>query len=83
MHRGRGVGQQLIEHIVGWARRRGADSVMLWVTENNSRAIALYGRSGFKTTPETQPVPSHPELLERKMVLDLRAPYQNSNRGED
>ena len=70
--RGQGVGRKLVEQIIEWARQHpGAQYVSLWVTENNAAAIALYERCGFRRTGETQPLPSNPDLLEQRMVLDL------------
>lgn len=70
-HRGQGVGKQLVESVVDWARERGLERVSLWVTESNASAIALYTRCGFMSTGETQPLPSNPALFEQRMVLDL------------
>jgi len=69
--RGRGVGEGLIDAVVGWARARDAASVHLWVTETNKAALGLYERRGFTVTAERQPLPSDPALGEIGMTLSL------------
>jgi GNAT superfamily N-acetyltransferase len=39
--RGRGVGEALIDAVIGWARERDATSVHLWVTDQQARPPAL------------------------------------------
>ncbi|HEV8524970.1 MAG TPA: N-acetyltransferase [Terriglobales bacterium] len=46
-HRGRGIGEALIEAAAGELRRRKFDSISLTVTEANTRAVELYKRLGF------------------------------------
>jgi GNAT superfamily N-acetyltransferase len=48
--RGRGIGVALVHAVVGWAKRRRAGGLCLWVTATNDPAIALYSRCGFKPT---------------------------------
>lgn len=72
--RGRGLGRQLVEQVMAWARARGAEQVGLWVTDSNIPAIALYCRCGFTSTGERQPLPSNPALMEERMVRLLDAP---------
>jgi GNAT superfamily N-acetyltransferase len=69
--RGQGVGQVLVEAVVGWARARGASRVHLWVTETNSRARLLYERCGFRPTAERQPLPSDAGVTEMGMERSL------------
>jgi GNAT superfamily N-acetyltransferase len=69
--RGRGVGEALIDVVIGWAGERDATSVHLWVTETNSRARRLYERCGFSVTAERQPLPSNPALGEIGMTRPL------------
>ena len=71
--RGRGIGQALVEAVVGWARARGASRVHLWVTETNGHARLLYERCGLRPTGERQPLPSDPEVTEIGMVLPLES----------
>ena len=66
--RGRGVGEALIDAVIGWARDRDASTVHLWVTETNSPARRLYERCGFTATAERQPLPSNPALGEIGMT---------------
>ena len=44
--RGRGVGEAIIEAVVGWARQQDAGAVHLWVTETNKPGRLLYERCG-------------------------------------
>lgn len=69
--RGRGIGRRLIRRLVAWAREHGARCVVLWVTENNEAATALYRRAGFRETGERQPHPWHGGLDEVRMVREI------------
>ena len=69
--RGRGVGEALIDAVIGWGRARDATSVHLWVTETNKHARLLYERCGFTATAERQPLPSNPALGEIGMIRPL------------
>jgi GNAT superfamily N-acetyltransferase len=69
--RGRGVGEALIEAVIGWARARHATAVHLWVTETNKHAAGLYERCGFSPTGERQPLPSNNDLTEFAMSRAL------------
>jgi ribosomal protein S18 acetylase RimI-like enzyme len=69
--RGRGVGEALIDAVIGWGRARDATSVHLWVTETNKNARLLYERCGFIVTAERQPLPSNPALGEIGMIRPL------------
>src|SRR5215472_6471856 len=42
--RGRGVGEAIIDAVVGWAIQKHATTVHLWVTETNKHARLLYER---------------------------------------
>ena len=70
--RGRGVGEALINAVIGWAREKDATSVHLWVTETNKHARLLYERCGFTVTAERQPLPSNPALGELGMTRPLK-----------
>jgi len=69
--RRRGVGRQLVESCVDWARERGATEVRLWVTRGNDPARTLYEAAGFEPTGATQPLPSDPSLEEDELSLRL------------
>jgi GNAT superfamily N-acetyltransferase len=69
--RGRGVGEALIEAVIGWARARNAPTVHLWVTDTNKHASRLYERCGFSFTGERQPLPSNEDLTESAMSRTL------------
>jgi GNAT superfamily N-acetyltransferase len=69
--RGRGVGEALIDTVIGWAREKDATAVHLWVAETNKHARRLYERCGFTATAERQPLPSNPALGEIGMTRPL------------
>lgn len=50
--RGRGVGDELVTCVTAWAQAEGYNQLVLWVTEGNGHAEALYERSGFSRTGE-------------------------------
>jgi ribosomal protein S18 acetylase RimI-like enzyme len=69
--RGHGIGQALVEAVVGRARAAGMSRVHLWVTEGNHSARLLYERCGFQQTGERQPLPSDVRVIEIAMARSL------------
>ncbi len=69
--RSTGLGNQLIEAITTWSISVGARKLQLWVVDTNFRARRLYGRAGFRTTGNSQPLPSNPAVTETLMELSL------------
>jgi GNAT superfamily N-acetyltransferase len=69
--RGHGIGQALVEAVVGRARADGMSRVHLWVTESNHSARLLYQRCGFQPTGERQPLPSDVHVTEIAMARSL------------
>jgi ribosomal protein S18 acetylase RimI-like enzyme len=70
--RGRGVGDQLLAAVEGWARQRGAATLKLAVLPGNEPAVALYQRNGFVDTGELGELLSDGVTRERLMVKALR-----------
>jgi len=73
-HRRRGVGRLLLDKVFAWAGRRGARSLCLLVTSNNSAAIRFYECLGFSRTGRTEPYPNDPSVLEYQMRRPLYVP---------
>jgi ribosomal protein S18 acetylase RimI-like enzyme len=69
--RGYGHGRTLTEAVVSWARQADADDLGLWVVAGNEVARHLYESCGFIDTGVVQPLPSHPDLIEHRLSLDL------------
>jgi len=53
-HRSRGVGRRLLRQAYAWARRSGAEFVIVWPS---SRAVAFYAREGFVPVREPMELP--------------------------
>jgi len=70
--RRKGVGRQLVNAVIDWAREGGAARVDLWVTRANAPAENLYRAMGFAETGDFQPLPSDPCKDEVKMRLELQ-----------
>lgn len=47
---GRGYGSAALEKIIGYFRNQGADHILLSTEENNTRALSLYHKYGFRKT---------------------------------
>ena len=69
--RRRGVGEAVSRAVVAWAGERGASAVLLSVSDWNDGARRVYESIGFVPTGEQQPLPSHPEVSESEMRLEL------------
>jgi GNAT superfamily N-acetyltransferase len=69
--RGRGVGEELVNTVLEWAREAGYEQVMLWVVEGNSAAENLYQRTGFRRTGAVQTVRPGDPRIEHEMSRPL------------
>ncbi|XOV88088.1 MAG: GNAT family N-acetyltransferase [Pseudomonadota bacterium] len=69
--RGRGIGQQLVEQVIGWARQAGCKTMVLQVTEGDRPARRLYERLGFIATGALVPLREGSALMEQTMELSL------------
>ena len=47
LHRGRGIGQALLESVLSWSREHGFTRLKLWAPSANAAALALYENAGF------------------------------------
>ncbi len=48
-HRGRGIGKQLLDHLISWARERGCNRIELDSAFHRKEAHAFYERQGFQS----------------------------------
>ena len=67
-HRRQGVGRLLVDEVAGWARLRGARTLLLTVTSVNDPAMRFYERLGFVRTGRTEPYPNDPAVIEYEMA---------------
>jgi GNAT superfamily N-acetyltransferase len=74
--RGRGAGRALGDAVLAWALARGFGEAVLWVTEGNKAAIALYERMGFVATGRRDRLQSNARLaiLEMRVAWPARTP---------
>ncbi len=57
-YRHRGIGRQLIDAVVAWARDAGCDRIVLEVSDDNTAAIACYAAQGFVPNGRTGALPA-------------------------
>ncbi len=69
--RERGIGRQLIEEALAFARRCGYSSIFLLTVDILPRAAGLYKSFGFKVTEETKTRMWGREMTEQKYELNL------------
>lgn len=65
-HQGRGVGTELVKHVIANAADQSHDALTLDVLRENERAVAVYRKLGFEVTEE--------QAMEFSMRLSLEAP---------
>jgi ribosomal protein S18 acetylase RimI-like enzyme len=71
-HRGQGLGKQLIQAVVDYARSVHADALTLLVAAENTQARQLYQSAGFAEAAEAmEPKPSDPGLNLHCMRLPI------------
>jgi GNAT superfamily N-acetyltransferase len=66
--RGRGVGLQVLDEVVGWAAARDLRPE-LWVADTNPEARRLYERYGFRPDGETEPLREGSPVTMSRLVL--------------
>jgi len=69
--RGHGVAQDLVEHVLEWARGHGRSRVVLSVEHSNDRAARLYEKCGFTQLDSPPPLPYEPHPSDRFYVYRL------------
>ena len=69
--RRRGVGRALLQEVISWGRERGLRRLGLWAPGDNSAAIALYTRAGFRNTGDWRLLPTNPALSITAMEVEL------------
>jgi ribosomal protein S18 acetylase RimI-like enzyme len=69
--RRQGIGRQLVDEVVAWARAAGLAAVKLDVTRENDTARRFYETCGFVSTGRTGPFGPRPELVVSELRLDL------------
>lgn len=70
-HRGAGLADLLVSKVEAWARDEGAARVTLWAADGNNSARRLYERRGYLDCGDYEPMPSNPDVMRRRLVLNL------------
>ena len=68
-----GIGRDLVEHVVAWARSRDFPVLRLLVTETNDGAMDLYERCGFTDEGVRLPLRAGSDVTTMSMTMDLSA----------
>jgi GNAT superfamily N-acetyltransferase len=66
-----GIGQDLLDAALEWARGKGAEIAEQWVTDGNSSAESFYRQTGFQPTTDTQPLRDNSSLTARRYTSQL------------
>lgn len=70
--RGCGVGKQLINSVIAWARAAGYSRLLLDVADENHPTVELYARMGFTPTDESGSLPPpRAHVSEHQRALSL------------
>ena len=69
--RGRGIGNRLMEEVVGFCRRRGYRRVFLRTFEGLHAARHLYEKFGFRLAAQAEGTQWGKQVMEQRFVLDL------------
>jgi ribosomal protein S18 acetylase RimI-like enzyme len=67
---GRGLGRELLGHVLRQLAARGFRAVTLWVFKDNAPTVRLYERAGFLADGRERVEPEY-GLVEQRMELDL------------
>lgn len=70
LHRGEGIGSDLLSHAVGKAKELGCKAIILDVDASNEAAMALYGKFGFTASGRSAFPGRHPGAP-RTLTLEL------------
>lgn len=65
LHRGKGIGKRLLEHLISQT----GSKAILFVAKSNKPAVALYQRYGFEVTREFATIYNGRPVLANEMVL--------------
>lgn len=77
-YRGKGLGRELMEHIIAWGRRRGLRAIILETQTNNWSACRFYQRLGFQLTGIDDHYYTNQDVANREVALFWT--YELSNR---
>ena len=69
--RGLGVGRQLLQAIIDWARSRGVRRLELGVTPSHPAAVRLYRSAGFVDAGPAEPLRPASSIMSQPMLLRL------------
>ncbi|MDE3086327.1 MAG: GNAT family N-acetyltransferase [Acidobacteriota bacterium] len=81
--RGRGVADELLAAVIGWAVTTGAPALCLAVADGNDRARRFYERAGFRSTGRSEPLRSRPAVCTWEMRLALTGDAGERIAGRD
>ena len=81
--RGQGVGAQLMDAVIAWARGLGVRALRLAVTPSHPAALRLYRRAGFVSAGEPEPLRPGSPVWSQPMQLLLDARWPNANQNLD
>jgi ribosomal protein S18 acetylase RimI-like enzyme len=69
-----GLATRLVDEMLRHLHGTGVARAWLWVLDGNDAARALYGKLGFTSTGERQPLLHDPTRYEERLAIDLARP---------
>lgn len=70
-YRGTGIGKELMRLFMDFIKEKGFESVYLWTTNEQTAAINLYKRYGFRLTEERKSNAFGKSLIEQRFDLEV------------
>lgn len=70
-YRRRGIGDELLQAVISWARAERFESLRLWAPAASAAALAFYRQAGFSETGQRRPLPANAalEIVELQCAL--------------
>jgi len=82
-HRRQGIGKELLQAVVFWAKEQGFRRLRLWAPATSTAALSLYRQAGFSGTGHRRPLPTNAalEIVELECTFSKSEPVKSGPQG--